>query len=112
MSSGLNFMYGHVFGSHSRKPHIDTVRAIRKSNVDPYITAPFGVDPAIARPGPRNSPFVDQMNTQTTTKTETQEEPGTNDIDDIINMITSDPELKSKPLSKGQRLIRKMAQKN
>ena len=112
MSSGMNFMYGHVFGAHARKPHIDTVRAIRRSNVDPYITAPFGVDPSIARPGPRNTPFVERQDTNG----ETQGTTGTtqdsvNDIDDIINMITSDPELNTKPVSKGQEIIRKLSQK-
>jgi len=115
MSSGMNFMYGHVFGAHGRKPHIETVRAIRRSNVDPYITAPFGVDPAIARPGPRNTPFVDAPlpSTENTTGTRSvvqDPQPDDNDIDDIINMITSAPELKSQPISKGQRIVRKIAQ--
>lgn len=117
MSSGMNFMYGHVFGAHGRKPHIETVRAIRRSNVDPYITAPFGVDPTIARPGPRNTPFIESPelssqtvnddNTRITTQTT---QPDDNDIDDIINMITSAPELKPQPMSKGQRIVRKIAQ--
>ena len=112
MSSGMNFMYGHVFGAHARKPHIDTVRAIRRSNVDPYITAPFGVDPSIARPGPRNTPFIEtqEADVQNESTTEITQE-SNNDIDDIINMITSDPELKPKPVSKGQHIIRKLAQK-
>lgn len=101
MSSGMNFMYGHVFGAHGRKPHIETVRAIRRSNIDPYITAPFGVDATIARPGPRNSPFVNvpapaPAPSQTTNDTQSNTQGTDNDIDDIINMITSDPDLKSK----------------
>lgn len=117
MSSGMNFMYGHIFGGHARKPHIDTVRAIRKSNIDPYITAPFGVDPAIARPGPRNTPFLEEQdllaqrtgtNTRETPPSIQSSQPSayapppsstTNDIDDLINMITSDPELKTKPVT-------------
>jgi hypothetical protein len=109
MSSGMNFMYGHVFGAHARKPHIDTVRAIRRSNVDPYITAPFGVDPSIARPGPRNTPFIETQ--EADVQNDSTPETSNNDIDDIINMITSDPELKPKPVSKGQHIIRKLAQK-
>jgi hypothetical protein len=108
MSSGMNFMYGHVFGAHARKPHIDTVRAIRRSNVDPYITAPFGVDPSIARPGPRNTPFIETQ--EADVQNDSTPETSNNDIDDIINMITSDPELKPKPVSKGQHIIRKLVQ--
>ena len=104
MSSGMNFMYGHIFGAHARKPHIDTVRAIRRSNVDPYITAPFGVDPSISRPGPRNTPFIERQDTSETTRD--------SDVDDIINMITSDPDLRAKPVSKGQEIIRKLSQKS
>ena len=58
MSSGLQFMYGHVFGAHSKKPHMDTVKAIHRSNTNPYITSPVGVDPRVAQPGPRNTPFL------------------------------------------------------
>jgi hypothetical protein len=116
MSSGMNFMYGHIFGAHSRKPHIDTVRAIHRSNADPYITSPFGVDPSIAKPGPRDTPFLripktdksasEPIPTQTTQSV--QETPEATDIDDIINMITTDPQLKSKPISKGQRILRQL----
>lgn len=103
MSSGMKFMYGHIFGAHSKKPHMDTVRAIRNSNTNPYITAPFGVDPSISQPGPRHTPFLeiqeeapvpavtsdstDAMNFTDVTDT------SSGDIDDIINMISSDPEL-------------------
>lgn len=116
MSSGMNFMYGHVFGAHGRKPHIETVRAIRKSNVDPYITAPFGVDPAIARPGPRNTPFVDSLqpsmeNTSGTRSVAQDLHLDNSDVDDIINMITNSPELKSQPILKGERIVRKITQK-
>lgn len=51
-------MYGHAFGSHSKKPHMDTVNALNRSNTNPYITSPIGVDPRIAQPGPRNTPFL------------------------------------------------------
>ena len=123
MSSGMNFMYGHVFGAHGRKPHIETVRAIRRSNVDPYITSPFGVDPAIARPGPRNTPFVDDsvstslpalapVPSQVENSTQSIAPDSNNDIDDIINMITSDPDLKSKEISKGKRIIQKTLTEN
>jgi hypothetical protein len=87
MSSGMNFMYGHVFGAHSRKPHIDTVRAIRKSNTDPYITAPFGVDQNVAKPGPRKTPFLEQV--------PPVPDRTTDDVDDLINMISNDPTLKT-----------------
>ena len=131
MSSGMQFMYGHVFGAHARKPHIDTVRAINKSNVDPYITSPFGVDADIAKPGPRKSPFIEEApaNTevetyttasepamaqakagaQPTAQTQTQVQNTIDaDIDDIINMITSDPQLKSQLESKKNNILRKV----
>jgi hypothetical protein len=127
----MQFMYGHVFGAHARKPHIDTVRAINKSNVDPYITSPFGVDVDIAKPGPRKSPFIEEApaNTevetyatasepamaqakagaQPTAQTQTQVQHTIDaDIDDIINMITSDPQLKSQLESKKNNILRKV----
>lgn len=115
MSSGMQFMYGHIFGSYNRKPHIDTVRAIQKSNEDPYNTAPFGVDPAIAKPGPRHTPFLPQPNTTTTTSTTdasgNQQDSNEQDIDDIINMINNDPELSSQPMSQGQRMVHYLAER-
>lgn len=129
MSSGMQFMYGHVFGAHARKPHIDTVRAINKSNVDPYITSPFGVEADIAKPGPRKSPFIEEAPVNTGVETYTtasepamaqakaQAQPTSQtqvhntldaDIDDIINMITSDPQLKSQLESKKNNILRKV----
>lgn len=103
MSSGMKFMYGHIFGAHSKKPHIDTVRAIRNSNINPYITAPFGVDPSISQPGPRHTPFL-EIQEEAALPVVTSDpadatidvdvtDTSSGDIDDIINMISSDPEL-------------------
>lgn len=43
-------MYGHRVGTYARKPHMDTVQAIRRSTVNPFVTSPAGVPMEIAQP--------------------------------------------------------------
>ena len=43
-------MYGHRVGTYSRKPHMETVQAIRRSTVNPFITSPAGVPLDVAQP--------------------------------------------------------------
>jgi len=43
-------MYGHRVGTYARKPHMDTVQAIRRSTITPYITSPAGVPMEVAQP--------------------------------------------------------------
>lgn len=50
MSSGMMYMYGHRVGTYARKPHMDTVQAIRRSTVNPFITSPAGVPLDVAQP--------------------------------------------------------------
>jgi hypothetical protein len=50
MSSGMMHMYGHRVGSYSKKPHMETVQAIRRSTIAPYITSPVGVGIDVAQP--------------------------------------------------------------
>ena len=46
----MMYMYGHRVGSYARKPHMDTVQAIRRSTINPFVTSPAGVPIEYAQP--------------------------------------------------------------